>query len=66
MEELEQIASVTPWDSGGGTVLDLVRLRDGSILAITDEIIVLYANEEDLLAGEATDRPSIVRMSAGV
>ena len=57
MEPLEQVESVTAWQSGGGIVLDLVRLKDGSILAISDESVVLYANEEELVAGDAVERP---------
>jgi hypothetical protein len=58
MEPSEQVESVTAWQSGGGIVLDLVRLKDGSILAISDESVVLYANEEELMAGDAVERPT--------
>jgi len=64
MEALEHVERVTTWESGGGIVLDLVRLKDGSILAISDETIVLYANEEDLMTGESVERPTIVRRVA--
>lgn len=56
MDELEHIESVEAWDSGGGVVLDLVRLNDGRILAISDECVVLYADDEDLLEGEPKAR----------
>jgi hypothetical protein len=61
MDTLEYIEDVSTWDSGGGTSLDLVRLKDGSILAISSESIVLYASEEDLEGGDEANRPSILR-----
>ena len=61
MEELDQITKVTSWDSGGGVLLDLVHLKDGKVLAISDEIIVLYSSEDDLVSGEESVRPSIAR-----
>ena len=61
MNGLDQITKVTSWDSGGGVALDLVHLKDGKIIAISDEIIVLYSSEDDLVSGEETSRPSIAR-----
>ena len=61
MDNLEHIKTVTTWESGGGIMLDLVRLKDGGILAISGEIIVLYADEEDLMGGDASERPVIIR-----
>lgn len=59
MDELEQIGSVEAWDSGGGVALDLIRLKDGRILAISDESVVLYADEEDLVEGEPKVRQTL-------
>ncbi|TJY55311.1 hypothetical protein E4T66_21000 [Sinimarinibacterium sp. CAU 1509] len=65
MDDMEQIEAIESWDSGGGILLDIVRLRDGTILAISDEAIVLYADEEDLVAGDAVERPMINRPLGG-
>jgi hypothetical protein len=61
MDELQHFENVTPWESGGGTAIDLVRLKDGTILAISAESIVLYASQDDLEAGDNADRPVILR-----
>jgi hypothetical protein len=40
--------------------LDLIELKDGRVLAISDEIIVLYKSMEDVVTGDASEeRPSI-------
>lgn len=62
MDELEQVDSVEAWDSGGGVILDLVRLKDGTILAISDELVVLYADDDDLTEGDPKPRPSFSRV----
>ncbi|OZA27097.1 MAG: hypothetical protein B7X93_09740 [Hydrogenophilales bacterium 17-61-9] len=59
MAELEHLAEVATWDSGGGQVLDLLTLLDGRVLAVSEDAIVLYENIADLEAGEARDRPTI-------
>ena len=58
--ELEFIKDTSSWDSGGGITLDLVELKDGRILAISDEVVILYRDMEDLVSGEASNpRPMI-------
>lgn len=64
MDELEHLAEVATWDSGGGQVLDLLTLRDGRVLAVSEDAIVLYENIADLEAGEARDRPTIFLCAA--
>ncbi len=60
LDETSQIKSVSSWDSGGGMELDLVELQDGQILAISEEVIILYKDMDDLTAGDATaERPTI-------
>lgn len=59
MLELEHIAEATTWDSGGGMVLDILSLKDGRVLAISDDAVVLYSSLEDLESGESTDRQTI-------
>lgn len=61
MDKLEFVKSTSTWDSGGGILLDLVYLKDGTILAISGEAIVLYVNQEDLEGGEDGERPCIFR-----
>jgi len=55
--DMEYIKEVSTWDSGGGITLDLVELKDGRVLAISDESIVLYRDMEDLMTGEPSTRP---------
>lgn len=59
MIELEHIAEATTWDSGGGMVLDVLSLKDGRVLAISEDAIVLYSSLEDLESGNAADRPTL-------
>lgn len=61
MDDMEEIGSVETWESGGGISLDLVRLKDGSILVVSEEAIVLYADQDDLIGGENVERPTIIR-----
>ena len=57
--ELEWVKEVGTWDSGGGQVLDMLTLKDGRVLVISGDAVVLYASMEDLEEGEATKRPTI-------
>ena len=58
--ELEYIKDVSSWDSGGGIALDLIELKDGRVVAISDEAIVVYRNMEDLVAGDpGASRPAL-------
>ena len=57
--DLENITEVGTWDSGGGQVLDLLTLKDGRVLVVSDESVVLYTSMEDLEEGEAKERPTI-------
>ena len=60
IEDLTNIRNVTSWDSGGGILLDLIELRDGRVLAISEDVIVLYGDMDDLVSGDASKyRPSI-------
>ena len=56
--EFEYIKDVSTWDSGGGIALDLIELKDGRVLAVSDEVVILYRDKEDLVTGDtAADRP---------
>jgi len=47
-ESLQCIKSVSTWDSGGGIEMDLIELDDGRILGISEDVIVLYDDIDDL------------------
>lgn len=51
--QTEFIKAVSSWDSGGGITVDLVELKDGRVLGITDESVVLYPSMEALQDGES-------------
>lgn len=53
------IKNVSACDSGGGNELDVIELKDGRVLAISDEAVVLYSDMDDLVAGEPGTRESI-------
>lgn len=57
--DAEHIAEVGSWDSGGGMALDLVTLKDGRGLVISEEAVVLYENMEAVESGDAAERPTI-------
>lgn len=55
--EANHIDHVTTWDSGGGMELDLVTLKDGRILVISEDAVVLYENMGAVEESEAKERP---------
>ena len=57
--ELEHINTATIWDSGGGQVIDLLTLKDGRVLVVSDDAVVLYESMEEVEGGEAKERPVI-------
>lgn len=57
--EHEHIAEIGSWDSGGGMALDLITLKDGRVLVISEDAVVLYESMEAVEAGEAAERPTI-------
>lgn len=59
MLELEYIAETSTWDSGGGMLLDILTLKDGRVLAVSEDAIVLYASLDDLESGENAERQTI-------
>lgn len=58
--ETEYVKSVSSWDSGGGIMVDIVELKDGRVLGITDESVVLYPSMEALEGGEADEVAGII------
>lgn len=57
--KLEHIAELSTWDSGGGQLLDLLTLKDGRVLVISEDAIVLYNNMAEVEEGIADERPTI-------
>ena len=58
---LEWVEEFGTWDSGGGQILDILTLKDGRVLVISEDAIVLYADKNDLEEGAAKERPTIYR-----
>ncbi|MDB5924982.1 MAG: hypothetical protein JWN13_3918 [Betaproteobacteria bacterium] len=57
--EFVAIVRVGRWKRFG---VDIVELNNGTVLAINEEVIKLYANMEDLIDGDPhKGRPTIVR-----
>ena len=54
------VRDVSCWESGGGVVLDLVTLKDGRVLAISDEVVILYRDINDLQANQPRERPTLL------
>lgn len=57
--DLEFIQEVGTWDSGGDQILDLLTLKDGRVIVISEDALVLYESKENLEAGEAKERPTL-------
>ena len=56
---LEWVKDLGTWDSGGGQQLDMLTLKDGRVLVISEDAVVLYADMDDIQEGEAKERPTI-------
>jgi len=59
IQNLVFIKNVSAWNSGGGIELDVIELRGGRLLAISDEVVVLYSDMGDLETGGESNRKSI-------
>jgi hypothetical protein len=51
-EALANLLGGTTWNSGGNLWLVILRRSDGKIVAISDELVAEYADEESLGDGE--------------
>lgn len=56
---LEHIKSIESWDSGGGQLLDILTLKDGRVLVVSEDAVVLYESRSELDDGVAKKRPMI-------
>ena len=53
-EALAKLLGGETWNSGGDIWLVILKRSDGKIVAISDEVVCEYADEESLGAGEAS------------
>lgn len=44
---------------GGGSMVDIIVLKDGRVVALNDEAVVLFSSLEDFYSCEHADRPAI-------
>ena len=51
-ENLAKVLGGETWQSGGDIYLVILRRADGKVVAISDELVAEYADEEALEAGE--------------
>jgi hypothetical protein len=56
---MEHVTEISSWESGGGITLDLVALKDGRVLVVSDDAVVLYESMDAVETGETVDRPTI-------
>ena len=49
------ITEISSMDTGGGCIVDFVHLKDGRILGINDESVVLYKSMEQFGNGDDID-----------
>jgi len=48
----EFIESVETWNSGGNVMLDIVKLKSGKVIIISDEVICKYNSIEEFMGDE--------------
>ena len=48
MENIQKIETI---DTGGGMMVDLVTLKDGKVVGIGDDFIILYDDMKDAMDG---------------
>ena len=52
MSNREHIEKVETWNSGGNIMLDIVTLKDGTVIVISDDLIVQYPTLGVFLDGD--------------
>jgi hypothetical protein len=55
----EFVESVSCENTGGGCYVDFVTLKDGRVLGINEEYVVLYDSMDDVWEGEHKERPAM-------
>jgi len=59
MTSLNYIDRVFTENTGGGSMVDFVQLKDGRILALNDECVVLFESIDDFYDSLDIDRQAI-------
>ena len=59
-EALAKLFGGETWNSGGDIWLVILRRADGKVVAISDEVVAEYADEEALGAGEPENQILLV------
>ena len=59
-EMLAKLLDGETWNSGGDIWLVILRRADGKVVAISDEVVAEYADEEALGAGEPENQILLV------
>lgn len=54
-EAIAAILGGTVWNSGGGLHLVILKRADGRIVALSDESVCVYANDEELQNGQPVE-----------
>ena len=52
---MEFIKDISTYNTGGGCMNDIIHLKDGTVLVISDDCIGLYANIAEYDNGEHLD-----------
>ena len=65
-EDFEFIEGAQTWHSGGGIMLDAIKLTDGTMLVISDDLIGHYKDWNAFLAGRGLfiDRTKMAKIPA--
>ena len=63
--QFEYIESAGPLNTGGGIMVDMLYLKDGTIVGISDELIVLYPSEDAFWGGTEKHLGLIPRPTPG-
>lgn len=56
MAEHEYVEKVETDHTGGGVMVDYVHLKNGQVLGVSDECVVLYDSEDAIHEGEVGDQ----------
>jgi hypothetical protein len=56
---MDYISHLSCMESGGNCSVDFVHLKDGRVLGINDECVVLYSSMQDFLGFETRERPAL-------
>jgi len=52
MKDHEFIKEIETWNSGGNVMLDIIHLKSGKVLIISDEVVCKYNSIEDFFSDQ--------------